>query len=358
MKTFRLAPVAVAAALTVGALASANAQPSQAPAPPACTPGASLQFVCGMPNPEDLVQVPRTDWIIVSSMQTAQRAGSGGLYVLDPKTRTQSKVKLTLAEPRAPFKACRGPLDPVRFSAHGLNIQPGRGGRSTLYVVGHGAREAIEVFDVATSGTKEPSMTWIGCIHAPDGAMMNSVAALSDGRVVATDFLHAPATMQDALAGRTTGAVYIWKPGGAFQKLPGTEQPGPNGIEVTPDRKHLFVAVSGTSSVLRYELANTAKGPVTTKTDFRTDNLRWGPDGKLLLAGPGTDPNCRPSTTVRCGMTSVVGALDPKTLALTEVVRTGSEPSFPGVSSALIVGQTVWLGSYNADRVASAPLRR
>ena len=41
---------------------------------------------------------------------------------------------------------------------------------------------------------------------------------------------------------------------------------------------------------MRYELADTTKAPLAIKTDFRTDNLRWGPDGKLLLAGPGVDP--------------------------------------------------------------------
>jgi hypothetical protein len=134
--------------------------------------------------------------------------------------------------------------------------------------------------------------------------------------------------------------------------------PGANGVEVSRDRKYLFVAVTGTSSVMRYDLADTAKAPLSIKTDFRTDNLRWGPDGKLLLAGPGVDANCKPGPGVRCLGTPVVGALDPATMKLDIVYRGPPEPSFQGLSSALIVDKTLWLGSYMTDRVAYTALGR
>ena len=355
----RLPSALILAAASVIAL---GVVPTIAPAQPAtatsCAPGVKLQYVCGVTNPEDLVQVPGSDWIIASGLADAKVAGSGGLTLVDAQHHTAAKVALTPAgKPLAAFAACPGPLDPARFSAHGLSIRPLGRGKSRLLVVGHGAREAIEVFDIAaTKGA--PTVTWVGCIPEAAGSSMNSVVGLADGRVIATDFYHAPLTMQDALAGKNTGAVYAWKPGGAFTKLPGTELPGPNGIEVTPDYRYLFVAVTGTSSVMRYELAATEKPPVATKTDFRTDNLRWGPDGKLLLAGPGQDPNCKPGAGVRCLGTPVVGALDPISLNLTTVFRGPPETAFQGLSSALIVGKTLWLGSYQADRIPFVALDR
>lgn len=349
-------------AITVAVVAIASLlppalAPAQTPAaPPPCTGhGVKLSFICDVNNPEDLVQVPGVDWIIASNFANAQRPGSGGLTLIDPASRKATRVAIGAGKAAAPFDRCPGPLDFSKFSAHGLNIRSLSIGKARLLVVGHGGREAIEVFDVA-SGKGAPTMTWAGCIPSPAGANMNSVTQLSDGRVIVSDFVHAPLTMGDALQGKNTGAVYAWKPGGAFEKLPGTDLPGPNGIEVTPDRKYLFLAVTGASSVLRFELADTAKPPQAIKTDFRTDNLRWGPGGKLLLAGPGTDPNCKPGPGVRCFGTAVVGALDPGTMKLTEVIRTPPEPGFQGTSSGLIVGKTVWLGSYMADRVAYAGL--
>jgi hypothetical protein len=94
------------------------------------------------------------------------------------------------------------------------------------------------------------------------------------------------------------------------------------------------------------------------KTEFRTDNLRWGPSGKLLLAGPAPDPACKPAPGVRCPLAPEVGALDPATMGLTVVLKTPSEPTFQGLSSALIVGDTIWLGSYQTDRIAYTKLAR
>ena len=49
-----------------------------------------------------------------------------------------------------------------------------------LFVVGHGARESIEVFRVDTAPAM-PAVTWIGCVIAPDPIGLNSVRGLPDG---------------------------------------------------------------------------------------------------------------------------------------------------------------------------------
>jgi hypothetical protein len=350
---------AVALALSLGVARPGAIAQVAPPQPSGCEPGVKLQFICGQRNPEDLVQVPGSNWIIGSGLADAAKPGSGGLILVDPKTLTASRIVFkAAAKAQAPFAACPGPLDASKFSAHGLNILAQGRGKARLFVVGHGGREAIEVFDVA-SGRTGPTLTWTGCIQTPAGGQMNSVVALSDGRVLSTEFFAAPLTMGDALQGKNTGAVFSWKPGQAgFEKLGGTELPGANGIEVSADRKYLFVAVTGTSSVMRYDLADTTRPAKVLKTEFRTDNLRWGPNGKLLLAGPGPDAACKPGPGVRCPLAPEVGSLNPETMALTVVLKTPSEPTFQGLSSALIVGDTLWLGSYQTDRVAFTKLGR
>ena len=44
-------------------------------------------------------------------------------------------------------------------------------------VVHHGLRESIEVFDLDVS-RKDPALTWVGCVVAPESATLNAVAPL------------------------------------------------------------------------------------------------------------------------------------------------------------------------------------
>ena len=54
-----------------------------------------------------------------------------------------------------------------RFTTHGVYVEPGNGPVYKLFVVGHGARESIEVFRVDTAPAM-PAVTWLGCVVAPD----------------------------------------------------------------------------------------------------------------------------------------------------------------------------------------------
>ncbi len=341
----------VVTAAVLASCASPVATPTDAGGP--CAPASGLQFICGLPAPEDLVQVPGTSWIIVSSFAGIDptKPATGGLALIDTATRTTSTVSIDAASvARAPYDACSAPPRAALFSSHGLNIRAEAAGLSTLFVVGHGDREAIEVFKVDAS-TKKPSLSWIGCIPAVKGAFNNSVVALPDGRVLITDFLHAPATFADLYANRKTGAVEQWTPGGGFKKLPGTDMSGANGIEVSADLRHVFVADSGSAKVLRYELAATDKPPLVIDPGFRVDNLRWSGDGQLLLAGANPGPGCAPADR-QCPRLLIAKALDPNSLALTPLLEVRAMPGFTNLSSALIVGGVLWLGSPEGDRVA------
>ena len=65
--------------------------------------------------------------------------------------------------------------------------RPGTGETHTLYVVGHGGQEAVEVFRLDASGAA-PTFTWVGCVVAPDMVGLNSVAVLPDGGFAVTNF--------------------------------------------------------------------------------------------------------------------------------------------------------------------------
>jgi hypothetical protein len=351
----RLATAAVAAAalaigIGIGNAGGAAAQGAPA-SPPPCTPTANLTFICGLKGaPEDLVRAPDSDWVIASGY--AQNGAEGGITLIDSVSRLAQRAALGGAKPRAPYTDCDGPPDAAHLSTHGLNLKRTGRGKGLLFAVGHGGREAIEVYDVAAGGKDLPRLTWVGCIRPAPGSSLNSVAPFADGRIVYTDFVHQPATFAD-IGGKVTGAVYIWTPGRGAAKIPGSDLSGPNGVEVSTDARYVFVAVSGTGKVLRFDLKAPGALPAEASPGLRTDNLRWGPGGKLLMAGP--DLNC--GLNPKCAGQLRVSALDPASLKATPMLSVAIAPAFPALSSGLSVGDTLWLGTFSGDRVAYAKLK-
>jgi len=116
----------------------------------------------------------------------AQRQSGNGRHVLDPArfafTGDFAAVRATTEKMLSAIDAAEN----EKFSAHGLNVRPGTSGRHTLYVVHHGFRESIEVFEIDTK-SKTPEVTWIGCVVAPDTATLNAVAPLPDEGFVTTN---------------------------------------------------------------------------------------------------------------------------------------------------------------------------
>src|ERR1700758_3713243 len=113
-----------------------------------CSPDGKVKFVCGMLNPEDLVAVPGGDWVVASGMN------GGAIHLINTHDyRTLSAFPSASARARLDariYASCPGPIDPnekEKFSAHGINLRAGRDGVHTVYLVHHGFRESIEVFE-------------------------------------------------------------------------------------------------------------------------------------------------------------------------------------------------------------------
>src|SRR5688572_2231165 len=349
-----------AAAIT----AAASAQ--QAPAPSACAPSAGLTFICGLQNPEDVVLVPGTRWLLTSGM-----APGAGLTVVD----TQAKAVRKLYAPgtanaradRTRFANCPGPLDAKQAVLHGLALRAAGGGY-TVYATNHGGRESVEVFELSVGpggAAGIPSATWIGCVMLPPKLAANSVAAFSDGTLVATVLILPGRTFEDAFAGRNTGIVLQWTPGTpAFVELKGTELVANNGIETSPDDREFYVASTPTRRVYAFSRAKPGAGPLrfAQLKDFGPDNVRWTADNRLITAGLIDDePACggRPKDEkgIRCPMGYAVATIDPRTMTATEIARGARTPSFTGTAMAAVVGNELWLGSFLADRLAYRQLK-
>ena len=330
LRTFLTSAAVVACLLALPAAAAAQ-----------CDPDGDVQFVCGPGNPEDLVAVPESPWVIVSAMATG-----GGLYATDARDHTSRPVyPLDTSSPRHDtdtFGSCPGP-DTSGFQPHGLGLRPGAGGVHTLYVVRHGDREAIEVFEVDARGDA-PAFTWVGCAVAPEGVRLNSVAALPDGAFVATHF------RPDG------GELWEWQPGAGWSEVPGSATAGPNGIEASADGRWFYVGGWGTQSLIRLSRGRTPIETDSVNVGFHIDNVHFAPDGSLLAAG---HAGSGPDSIFACirqgdcdGVTSRAARVDPDSLAAEEVVNYPSNDLLIVGTAAIEVGDEIWVGGIGGgDRI-------
>jgi hypothetical protein len=276
--------------LRFGILLSLLCIPLGAEAAADCSPSGGLKFVCGPRNAEDLVLIPGTQWIVASSGDA-----SSPFYLIDSRTGAWRSVQPQVKRnPKMGVPDCNDPPPAVGSNTHGLSIRAAAGGRSTLYAVGHGKREAIEIYDVdANSAT--PVLTWQGCVPMPAGLAANSVASFQNGGLVATVLLMPGKSFEDSLARKPTGAVFEWSPGtDAFTLVKRSELPGNNGIETSTDGSEVFVVSSGFQTVVAFSHSNPARQLRMTKPlPFTPDNLRRDSAGRLVTAGMKNDvPAC------------------------------------------------------------------
>ncbi len=344
----------LAATLLLALLPTAQAQDT-------CEAAAGQRFVCGAINPEDLVAAPGGDAVISSGM-----ADGAGFYLVDTESGALRTLGFSVRHDAATFPACPQAPTPQTLNTHGLNIRQLANGSTRLHVVGHGGREAIEVFDVSGTGM-QTMLTWIGCVVMPAGLAANSVAAFADGALVATVlFTDSSMTFADSVAGRPTGGVFEWAPGDSgFTLIKGSELAANNGIEVAADDSEIYVVSSGLQKIVAFTHSNpTTQLRATRALPFTPDNVHMGPDGRLYTAGMANDvpecggpPNAQHTIPIlaACPRGSIAVAIDPATMQDTIVVQTAKTPLFSNATMALPVGNEYWLGTFSGDRIARAP---
>jgi WD40 repeat protein len=315
-----------------------------------CDPVGSVRFVCDQAGPEDLFLVPGGEWVLSSGM-----VANGAIRLIRVRDKTTTVLFPSESAKVRPdtktYNSCPGPLDPAekdKFRAHGIYLRAGKNAVHTLYVVHHGNRESIEVFEI-DARAKSPTLTWIGCAIAPDPIGLNSVVGLPDGGFITTNFsprgsdAGARAKM---MAGENNGEVWEWHTASGWKIVPGSESAGPNGLEISKDGKWLYIGGWGNQTVIRLSRGQTPVKRDSVAAGFRVDNLRWAPDGSLFAAGQGgTAP----------AQTSHIGKLNTTTMKFQELVRSPYGETFSAGTVAIQVGKEIWLGSVRGDRIAVYP---
>ena len=356
------AAIAAFGAIALGFITVGSSQVARAAAPagaPAagCEPDGPLNYVCGPVNAEDLVRLGNTRWLVTSGMDGPLNGGAaarGHLYLVDHERKTWSDwfpgTSPVFRQDTTLFKDCPGPVDPTRFSAHGLSVREQAAGRFRLYITAHGAREAIEVFDIDARGA-QPSITWTGCVVLPEKVSANSVAILPDWGFVTTQFMDRSLPQQQAfgqvMSGQVNGQLFEWHPGQSVQPIAGTQMSGANGIVVSPDGQTLFVAAYGTHEVVRFQRGAGALRKDVVKLDITPDNLHWSASGKVLAAGGNHAAAGGPPGAAGWSVLEI----DPQSLAVRRVTGGQRLTGMQGATAAIDVGPEIWIGTFSGNRI-------
>ncbi|HZD26384.1 MAG TPA: hypothetical protein VE631_09010 [Alphaproteobacteria bacterium] len=350
-------------------LAVALAQSAPAPASAAsggdCAAADGAKFICDATNVEDLIAVPDTTWVIGSDLPSAA-APQGYLHLFDTQHNSVTRVKpseIAIKPDTSRFPDCPGAPDMSVFAPHGVDLQKRGNGMWTLFVVNHGGREAVEMFDVdASQGT--PQFAWVGCAVAPAHFWPDAVAVLPDGGMVVTSLWDPkdPKRVDKLTKGEPVGALDEWHASKGWSTVPGTEgMSGPNGVIATPDGKAVYLALWSGHEVVRISRGGGSPEVKRVKTDMLTDNLRWAPDGSIFVGGQTTTVekvlDCFESKQVNCDVPWRIDRMDPKTLKSRMLIKPGVYGKLGAGTGAIEVGNELWVSTFRADRIGRFALQ-
>lgn len=327
---------------------------------------------CRFKNPEDFAKSPSGVALIISEMGQGSlesrsgrlvayvpnaESGRGDIRVLWPRASTPS-----LVAPVAPDAVVLGDLGcPAlgagRFVPHGINTRRLDDGRHVLYVVNHGDRESIEIFEIFDDG-REVTLELRGCVLAPPDATTNDVVVLGDGGFRVSDsFRRSENTIVSGLRMRygshRPGFAWEWRPGRGYSRIAGSETAYANGIESSPDGR--FVYLNGYFENVLIKVDTKTGQRVGEVSVSGPDNVTWTDDGRLLVAShhAGTFDllKCLGIERGNCGFRFQIVEVNPETLA-SRVILDQEGPPIGAVTVALPFQGRLYLGTFAGDRIA------
>jgi hypothetical protein len=335
-----------------------------------CGVHGELDIFCGTRSPEDLELAPDGKSLIVSQFVNGPAgAGVAGIMLFDPAKKTFTRLTPT-AEPRKDWgdPTCPGPIgDALR--PHGISLLKRSGGAVQVFVVNHGGRESIEMFELKQVGATW-DLIWHGCVVSAQA--YNDVAAQPDGGFIATHPTalqppppppgqakgKAPQGNGNVFSGSPSGYVSRWIPGKGETELPGTRAGYPNGVLVSSDGRTMYFNAWTAKEVHKYDLKE-GKETGLVKLDFMPDNISWTSKRTMLAAGvKGAGGDCPAGSGTPCIQGFNVAEIDPgKMTAKTVFDSEGKGALISGVSEALQVGNSIYIGAFQGDRIVKIPAK-
>lgn len=330
--------------------------------PENCEPEGSAQFLCGIYNVEKLIPVDGSRWAIGSASGGGPNKippmyflnlDTENFYPLDPSS-------ITVEHDAQQYPNCSKP-DFATMNSAGMDVKI-IDDVKRFYVVNHGGRMTTEVFDIDTSGSSLPKLTWKGCITPPkDNWFMDDLALFGDGSMIITSFFDTkdPEFVHKLSNGIPHGELGIWSPVTGWELIPTGDVSGPNGIILSSDEKTVFFADWGGNGLVKMDLQTHKMTRI--KLGFQVDNILWSQNESYILAGGQNGPVAdafvclEAANKANCDIPFSLVAVDPHTLdtkklhgpAMIGVVGTGT--------GAMQDGKSLWLTAFRSDRLVKMP---
>lgn len=323
--------------------------------------------VPGPVNAECVLHIPDSDWLITSSLHDPEQQ-NGFLYIL----RTTDRFCTTVFPDNVEYAHDDCTYDPSlpvpkagQWQNHGMAIKRGPDGLHTLAVVNHNVdgqpeREAVEMFELWLEADT-PRLRHVGTVLMPEDAWPTDLALLpGDGRGFVVNSLFDPRWENPNVrlrAAELIGRIFTWTPEDGWVEVPGGPFAGPNGIEISPDGKHVFAGCWPSREVLKIARDGSEPVAVAHANGVLLDNFTWTDHGTLLNAGHLTDPekvhsHFEDGALVESNIPWAVVEVDPETLQVVTLAG-GSTPEGWGMgTSAVQVGDEIWVGSARAKGLA------
>ena len=146
-----------------------------------------------------------------------------------------------------------------------------------------------------------------------------------------------------------TSNVWEWHTDTGWTLVPGSEEIGPNGLEISEDGQWFYVAGYGSQSVIRLSRGQTpVRKDTVVNVGFNIDNVHWSSDGTLLAAGHSTPTRTRVGECMRerfCdGITSRVARVDVELMTAQEIFTYATNDSLLLGTAAIQVRDEIWVG--------------
>lgn len=350
-----------ALALLVAVLGGCGGPP---PEVSGCVARDELVPICGFQRPEDIELLPDRRTLLISQMGEVEGAAQGALALFDTHSETITRLPQFTPSPEKRWGAagCEEPPG-AAFSPHGIDLLERPDGDWQVLAVNHGGRESVELFELLTlRGSYR--LEWRGCVPAPPGAYLNDVAGLPDGSFLVSHMFPRDGLRLGGmnvrqylgLLGFNTGHVLRCTTDGCTP-VPGTTAPFPNGVQVDPAGRHLYLNAYFGGEVRKVSLRD---GRVLGRARVEApDNSQWDADGRLLVAshtaGRLAMRGCRTAPSDACGAAFEIVALDPESLETETVFRHAGAP-MGAATVAQRAGEHIYLGSFTGNRILRVPL--
>ncbi len=252
-----------------------------------CDPYGSIYPICNMKTPEDIAALPDGQHLLLVNFGGMMK-GTGYLSIFNTNSGHHKKLfpagtPIQLPEERWGDDNCISP-NITTFRPHGSHLHQLTDGRWRYLVVNHGSRESIELFELDLQ-EKDIRLTWRGCVLAASDTIMNDVVGLSNGDLIFTRMFRSEPSITErvlSVLGFDTGDVWRWDKDNGLEIISGTDAAEPNGLEISPDEKYVYVNMYFESEVWKIQI-DTGALIAKAKVSY-PDNSAWGQDGSLWIA--------------------------------------------------------------------------